>query len=110
VATRARHGLRAASARPARRSVKLSVVIPVYNERDTVAELLRRVRAVELDKEIIVVDDGSADGSREVLRAYAERGEIRLFLSPRNRGKGRAVQEGLRHVAGDVVVSQDADL
>jgi len=90
--------------------VKLSVVIPVYNERDTVEELLRRVRAVDLDKEIIVVDDGSSDGSREILCTYAERSEIRLFLLPRNRGKGGAVQEGLRHVAGDVVVIQDADL
>jgi glycosyltransferase involved in cell wall biosynthesis len=90
--------------------VKLSVIVPVFNERDTVGELIRRVRAIDIDKEIIVVDDCSTDGSREVLTGLAERGEIRLFLQRRNRGKGAAVQEGLRHVEGDVVLVQDADL
>jgi glycosyltransferase involved in cell wall biosynthesis len=90
--------------------VKLSVIIPVYNERATVEELIRRVRAVDLEKELLVVDDCSTDGSRDILRQMAERGEIRLFLQRRNRGKGAAVQEGLRHVRGDVVLIQDADL
>jgi len=90
--------------------VKVSVIIPVYNECATVEELIRRVQAVDVDKEIIVVDDCSTDGSREILKRFAERGEIRLVLLPRNSGKGAAVRAGLREVQGDVVIIQDADL
>lgn len=90
--------------------MKLSVVIPVFNELATVDEILRQVRAVDLEKEIIVVDDCSTDGTRDVLRKMADRGEIRLFLLADNRGKGGAVREGLRHIEGDIVVIQDADL
>jgi glycosyltransferase involved in cell wall biosynthesis len=90
--------------------LKLSIVIPCYNERSTVAELLARVRAVEIEKQIIVVDDGSSDGTREVLAEQQDAGDVEILLMKRNRGKGAAVQEGLRHVRGDVVVIQDADL
>ncbi len=90
--------------------MKVSVIIPVYNECATVEELIRRVQAVDVDKEIIVVDDCSTDGSREILKRFAERGEIRLVLLPRNSGKGAAVRAGLREVQGDVVIIQDADL
>jgi glycosyltransferase involved in cell wall biosynthesis len=88
---------------------KLSVVIPVYNERQWVRELLRRVQAVPIPKEIIIVDDFSTDGTRDILREL-ESEEVRVFYQPHNQGKGAALREGFRHVTGDVVVVQDADL
>jgi glycosyltransferase involved in cell wall biosynthesis len=88
---------------------KLSVVIPVYNEKQWVRELVNRVRAVPILKEIILVDDCSTDGTRDILRDL-EGGEVRVFYQPKNRGKGAALREGFRHVQGDVIVVQDADL
>jgi glycosyltransferase involved in cell wall biosynthesis len=89
----------------------LSVVIPVYNEREWVGELVRRVQAVPMPKEIILVDDCSTDGTREILRRIAaEADNVRVFEQPRNMGKGAALREGFRHVRGTVVVVQDADL
>jgi glycosyltransferase involved in cell wall biosynthesis len=90
--------------------VKLSVIIPIYNERLTIAELLARVRAVDVEKEIICVDDCSTDGTREILAEEAQRGDLIVIEHPQNRGKGGAVQSGLRAFSGDVVVIQDADL
>ncbi|HEX5614763.1 MAG TPA: glycosyltransferase family 2 protein [Acidimicrobiia bacterium] len=91
----------------------LSVVVPVYNERATVAEVLRRMRAVELpegiDVEIIVVDDGSTDGTRDVLRQLGD-STVRVVLHETNRGKGAAVRTALGHANGDYVLVQDADL
>ena len=88
--------------------LRLSVIIPVYNEVTLIEESLRRVRAVELPLEVIVVDDGSTDGTRELLPTLA--GIDRLILHDRNRGKGSAIRTGLEAVTGDVVVIQDADL
>jgi glycosyltransferase involved in cell wall biosynthesis len=90
--------------------VKLSVIIPIYNERDSLAELLARVRAVDIEKEIICVDDYSTDGTRDILAEEAQRGDLVVIQHPRNGGKGAAVQSGLRAINGDVVVIQDADL
>jgi glycosyltransferase involved in cell wall biosynthesis len=90
--------------------VKLSVIIPIYNERDFLSELLARVRAVDIPKEIICVDDCSTDGSREILAEEARQGDLLVITHPVNRGKGAAVQSGLRQFTGDVVVIQDADL
>lgn len=90
--------------------MKLSVIIPVYNESRTVAEVIRRVREVDLDKEIIVVDDGSGDGTVEVLRQLHRDGLIRLHESRVNLGKGAAVRIGLTYAGGDIVIIQDADL
>ncbi len=92
---------------------KLSVIVPIYNERTTVVEILRRMRAVELpdgiDREIIMVDDGSTDGTRDVLRQL-EDSTVRVVLHDRNRGKGAAVRTGLAIASGDYVLIQDADL
>ena len=113
-----------------RSNPRLSVVIPVFNERPTIEELLRRVQAVDMDKEIVVVDDCSTDGSREFLQELAEKStghnpaviilpstgsplqveNIRLFFHEKNEGKGAALHLGFREARGDVVLIQDADL
>ncbi|HLH23437.1 MAG TPA: glycosyltransferase family 2 protein [Chloroflexota bacterium] len=90
--------------------MKLSVIIPIYNERDTLSELLARVRAVDVEKEIICVDDCSTDGTRQILAEEAQRGDLVVIEHPANRGKGAAVQTGLQAVSGDAIVIQDADL
>jgi glycosyltransferase involved in cell wall biosynthesis len=89
--------------------MKISIVIPVFNERDTIAQVIGRVRAVlgERPSEIIVVDDGSSDGTRDILRTVQG---IRLIEHEENRGKGAALRTGFGAVAGDVVIVQDADL
>jgi glycosyltransferase involved in cell wall biosynthesis len=90
--------------------MKLSVVIPVYNEERTIADIVNRVRAVPLEKEVIVVDDGSTDGTRTVLAELARLPDVRVIFQPANAGKGAAVAAGFREAAGDVVLIQDADL
>ena len=90
--------------------MKLSVVIPVYNEKDTIGEVLRRVQMVDLPKEIIVVDDCSTDGTREFLHALPSSEDLTIVLQPCNAGKGAALRAGFRKVRGDIVVVQDADL
>ncbi len=93
------------------RGIRLTVVMPVYNEAATVAASARRVRAVPLEVELVCVDDGSTDGSLEVLRALEAEGVVhRVLAHPRNRGKGAAVRAGIAAATGDVIVVQDADL
>ena len=92
-------------------TVTLSVLIPVYNELNTIETILERVHATPLKKEIICVDDGSTDGTRERLVALHEAGCIdRLLLQPRNGGKGRAIRTALAASTGEIVIVQDADL
>jgi glycosyltransferase involved in cell wall biosynthesis len=90
---------------------KLSVIVPVYNELNTVAEIVRRMRTVTLpvEREIIIVDDGSDDGTRPVLAQLSD-STVRVVLHSRNQGKGAAIQTGLAQVSGDLVLIQDADL
>ena len=89
--------------------MNLSVVIPVYNEKNTVSEILHRVLASGLADEIVVVNDGSTDGTAEILRAQKEK-RVHVITFPKNRGKGAAVRAGIEAVKGDLVLIQDADL
>ncbi len=90
---------------------KLSVIVPVFDERNTVVEIVRRMRAVDLpvDLEIVIVDDGSTDGTRDVLRQLGD-STVRVITHEANRGKGAAIRSGLAQVHGDLVLVQDADL
>ncbi len=91
--------------------MKLSIVVPIFNEINTLEEILGRIQATPYDKEIIAVDDASVDGTRDLLpRLEAQHGNLRVFYHDKNQGKGAALRTGFAQVTGDVVIIQDADL
>jgi len=89
----------------------ISIVIPCYNEKDFISEIVNRINAVSaLRKELIIVDDGSADGTREIIKNQIEQKVAKVIYHPRNMGKGAALRSGFSAVSGDIVIIQDADL
>lgn len=90
--------------------MKLSVLIPVFNEERTIEQVVRAVSAVNLDTEIVIVDDGSTDGTPDILKRLEAEGAARVFRQPQNQGKGSAVRRAIAEAKGEICVIQDADL
>ena len=90
--------------------LKLSIVIPIYNEQKTLETLIAKVSAVDYHKEIILIDDFSTDGSRAILESYENKENFKVLYHKRNQGKGAALRTGFSNVSGDIIIIQDADL
>lgn len=90
--------------------MQITVIIPAYNEIKTIQECVRRVEKQAVASEILIVDDGSVDGTREILQGMDGQGAVRVMMHPRNLGKGAAVRTGIQNARGDVIIIQDADL
>jgi len=90
--------------------MKLSVIIPVFNEKNTIQEIMQRVLSTELAEEILVIDDGSKDGTRDILKQVSSNDRIKVIFHEKNKGKGAAVVTGIQRACGDVILIQDADL
>jgi len=91
--------------------MKVSVIVPVYNEKNTIEEIISKIKASELDKEIVIVDDGSTDGTADILRSkFSNDKEMNLIFLEKNHGKGFAIRTALEHIKADIVIMQDADL
>ncbi|MEW6686048.1 MAG: glycosyltransferase family 2 protein [Candidatus Edwardsbacteria bacterium] len=89
--------------------MKLSVIMPVYNEVKTIREIVNRVKAVPLEKELIIVDDCSTDGTQDILKQFTE-SNIKVLFHSRNKGKGAAIRTGIKEATGEIIIIQDADL
>jgi glycosyltransferase involved in cell wall biosynthesis len=105
-----RNILRELGVYPIPEGLRISVVVPIFNEKGTLLEIVRRIREVPIPKEIILVDDGSTDGTREVLRTMDCGDDVRVILHEKNQGKGAALKTGFAQATGDIVIVQDADL
>lgn len=91
--------------------MKLSIIMPVYNEKRTIREIVQKVMEVNLEKELIIVDDNSSDGTREILKnEYEGKDNIKIIYKEKNEGKTSAIVEGLKNISGDIIIIQDADL
>lgn len=91
--------------------MKLSIIMPAYNERATIREIIKKVMAVAINKELIIIDDKSTDGTRQILeKEYSHHKDIKLLYHDKNQGKGSALRTGLKNVTGEVIIIQDADL
>ena len=90
--------------------MKITAIMPAFNERDTIREIVRRVEDVKLIDEILIVDDGSTDGTREILKELDGEGSVRVIYHEKNQGKGAAVRTGIKNASGDLLIIQDADL
>ena len=90
--------------------MKLSVIIPLYNEKTTIFKVIEKVRSVPLEKEMIIVDDFSTDGTRDAIRKLEKEKDIKIVYHDKNKGKGAAIRTAIKHVSGDIVIIQDADL
>jgi glycosyltransferase involved in cell wall biosynthesis len=90
--------------------MKVTILVPTYNELHTIQEILRRVQVVGIAEEILVIDDGSTDGTRGILQDLDSKGLVRVIFHEKNQGKGAAVRTGIQHARGDVIIIQDADL
>jgi glycosyltransferase involved in cell wall biosynthesis len=88
----------------------ISVIIPVYNEEDTVLKIVKKVKTVDIDKELIIVDDGSTDKTPELLRSIEDDPQMRIITHPKNLGRGAGLKTGLTHAEGFITIFQDADL
>lgn len=90
--------------------MQISVIIPIYNEKKTIQKIIDRVWETEIPHEIVLVDDGSKDGTREILKQYEDRENMKVIYHQENQGKGAAVRTGIDNASGDVIIIQDADL
>lgn len=90
--------------------MKVTILVPTYNEMQTIQEILRRVQDTGIAEEILVVDDGSTDGTRSILQDLDSKGLVKVIFHEKNQGKGAAVRTGIQHAQGDVIIIQDADL
>ena len=90
--------------------MKLSIIIPVFNEVNTIAVIIQKVQSADYDKEIIVVDDASTDGTKDILQKLSQQPKLKIFYHERNRGKGAAIRTAIKNITGNITIIQDADL